>query len=53
MAKSLVLFDMGRDDEALELQSKAFSDEKFAKEWDAQGKKLLDLFGGGDQGLVQ
>jgi len=53
MAKSLVLFDMGRDDEALELQNMAFSDEKFSKEWNEQGKKLLDLFRGEDDGPVQ
>lgn len=49
LVKSLVLSDMGRSDEAFELQSQAFSDQKFADEWDAENKRLLDLLMGGPQ----
>lgn len=49
LIKSLVLSDMGRSDEAFELQSQAFSDEKFAKEWDEGNKRLLDLLMGDQQ----
>ncbi len=48
LAKSTILMDLGRDDEAMELQSKAFDDEEFAEKYHQDGLKLFGMLDGGN-----
>jgi len=46
LAKSTILSDLGLDDEALELQSKAFDDEEFAEKYHQDGLRMMDMMMG-------